>query len=299
MDFGEVSVWLAGVETVLPMFVMRLSHSGRAVHVCFAGEGQEAFLEGHTVALDRLGGVPRRIRYDNLSSAVTRVLRGRARVESDRFVALRSHYGFDSFFCEPGSAGAHEKGGVEGEVGRFRRRHLVPVPRVESLAELNALLEAADRSDDARHIAGRLATVGAGGGGRACDRCGPFPPSPSRPRSRCARRPTARRASRCAARATRCPRPTRAARWRCASAAGPSPPSPRAGWSPAMSAARTGGPRSSCSTISSRCCRASPARCPARSRSSRRAPRGASPPRTNASGSAPAAGSATARGRGR
>ena len=161
VDFGEVSVWLAGVETVLPMFVLRLSHSGRAVHVCFAGEGQEAFLEGHTVALDRLGGVPRRIRYDNLSSAVTRVLRGRARVESDRFVALRSHYGPGSFFCEPGIAGAHEKGGVEGEVGRFRRRHLVPVPRVESLAELNALLEAADRSDDARHIAGRLATVGA------------------------------------------------------------------------------------------------------------------------------------------
>ena len=48
---------------------------------------------------------------------------------------------------------------MEGEVGRFRRRLLVPVPRVQSLAELNALLEAADRSDDARHIAGRLATV--------------------------------------------------------------------------------------------------------------------------------------------
>ena len=69
-------------------------------------------------------------------------------------------FGFDAFFCEPGIAGAHEKGGVEGEVGRFRRRHLVPVPRVESLAGLSALLEAADRADDARHIAGRLATVG-------------------------------------------------------------------------------------------------------------------------------------------
>ena len=142
------------------MFVMRLSHSGRAVHVCFPGEGQEAFLEGHTVALGRLGGVPRRVRYDNLKAAVTRVLAGRDRIESDRFTALRSHFGFDAFFCEPGIAGAHEKGGVEGEVGRFRRRHLVPVPRVESLAELNALLEAADRADDARHIAGRLATVG-------------------------------------------------------------------------------------------------------------------------------------------
>ena len=160
MDFGEVSVWLDGELTTLPMFVLRLSHSGRAVHMCFAGEGQGSFLEGHAIALRRLCGVPRRIRYDNLSSAVSRVLRGRGRVESDRFVALRSHFGFDAFFCEPGIAGAHEKGGVEGEVGRFRRRHLVPVPRVESLAELNALLEAADRADDARHIAGRLATVG-------------------------------------------------------------------------------------------------------------------------------------------
>ena len=159
-DFGGVSVWIDGVLTELSMFVMRLSHSGRAVHVCFPGEGQEAFLEGHTVALGRLGGVPRRVRYDNLKAAVTRVLAGRDRVESDRFTALRSHFGFDAFFCEPGIAGAHEKGGVEGEAGRFRRRHLVPVPRVESLAELNALLEAADRADDARHIAGRLATVG-------------------------------------------------------------------------------------------------------------------------------------------
>ena len=160
VDFGGVSVWLDGVLTELSMFLMRLSHSGRAVHVCFPGEGQEAFLEGHTVAFRQLGGVPRRVRYDNLKAAVVRVLAGRDRVESERFAALRSHYGFDSFFCEPGIAGTHEKGGVEGEVGRFRRRHLVPVPRVESLAELNALLEAADRSDDARHIAGRLATVG-------------------------------------------------------------------------------------------------------------------------------------------
>ena len=44
---------------------------------------------------------------------------------------------FESQFTPPGSEGAHEKGGVEGEVGRFRRRHLVPVPEVASLAELN------------------------------------------------------------------------------------------------------------------------------------------------------------------
>jgi hypothetical protein len=49
---------------------------------------------------------------------------------------------------------------VEGEVGRFRRRHLTPVPAVASLAELNALLAAADAADDARRIAARAETVG-------------------------------------------------------------------------------------------------------------------------------------------
>ena len=70
------------------------------------------------------------VRYDNLKSAVARVFKGRRRVESDRFVALRSHYRFESSFCLPGVQGAHEKGGVEGDIGRFRRRHLVPVPEV-------------------------------------------------------------------------------------------------------------------------------------------------------------------------
>lgn len=75
-------------------------------------------------------------------------------------MALRSHYGFDSFFCILSVQGAHEKGGVEGEVGRFRRRRLVPMPRVESLAELNELCAAGDEADDHRHIFGRSVSVG-------------------------------------------------------------------------------------------------------------------------------------------
>ncbi len=72
------------------------------------------------------------------------MLKGRRRSETDRFVALRSHYLFVSQFTTPGIEGAHEKGGVEGEVGRFRRNHLVPVPAVGSLAELNVTGLAAD-----------------------------------------------------------------------------------------------------------------------------------------------------------
>jgi hypothetical protein len=69
-------------------------------------------------------------------------------------------YGFEAFYCLPGRDGAHEKGGVEGDGGRFRRAHLVPVPAVDTLAELNARLAAADRSEDGRRIDGRAQTVG-------------------------------------------------------------------------------------------------------------------------------------------
>lgn len=104
-----------------------------------------------------------RIRYDNLKPAVSRVLCGRTRQETERWVAFRSHYGFDPFYCVPGHEGSHEKGGVEGEGGRFRRNHCVPMPVVESIEELNELLEAWDDADDARRVGNRAMSVGTDG----------------------------------------------------------------------------------------------------------------------------------------
>ena len=163
VDFGEFQAVIGGVMMKLFMFCLRLSHSGKAVHVAYANQSQESFLDGHVRAFEALGGVPvGMIRYDNLTPAVIRVALGRERLENPRFVALRSHYGYDSFFCIPGIEGAHEKGGVEGEIGRFRRRHLTPVPHLGSLAALNAALAAADLRDDARRIGARAETVGVG-----------------------------------------------------------------------------------------------------------------------------------------
>ncbi|CAL9644778.1 hypothetical protein SUDANB32_06433 [Streptomyces sp. enrichment culture] len=83
----------------------------------------------------------------------------RARVEADRWIAFKSHYGIESFYCRPGIEGAHEKGGVEGQIGYFRRNHFVPVPEVSSLAELNEMVEQWDRQDDARRIGSRSRTI--------------------------------------------------------------------------------------------------------------------------------------------
>ena len=162
VDFGELWVRLAGVMTKCFLFVFRLSYSGKAVHKVFATCGQEAFLEGHVHAFTVLGGIPAgQIRYDNLTAAVWRVLlRGRARAENPRWTAFRSHYRFEAFYCLPGIEGAHEKGGVEGEVGYFRRNYLVPVPEVDCLADLNARIAAAETAEDGRRIGARIRTIG-------------------------------------------------------------------------------------------------------------------------------------------
>ncbi|MEW9522220.1 IS21 family transposase, partial [Streptomyces tubercidicus] len=118
VDFGDVKVWLAGELVTCYLFSFRLSYSGKAVHRVFASCGQEAFFEGHVHALRALGGVLRaKVRYDNLKSAVAQVLGlSRARVETDRWIAFRSHYGIETYYCRPGIEGPHDKAADEGHI---------------------------------------------------------------------------------------------------------------------------------------------------------------------------------------
>jgi transposase len=159
VDWGEAQVQLAGSPVTVHVFVMRSCFSGAAFSMASPVETQQAFLEGHALAFAWFGGVFEEVRYDNLGSAVKKVLRGRRRVETDRFISMRSHYLFDAIFTTPGIEGAHEKGGVEGEVGRFRRNHLVPVPSFDSFDTLNRFMVDACESDLRRRIDGRPGTV--------------------------------------------------------------------------------------------------------------------------------------------
>ena len=94
------------------------------------------------------------------AAAVKKILRGFRREETSRFIAFRSHWGFASEFCTPGAG--HEKGGVEGEAGYFRRNHWVPVPVAADLNELNRHMLTLCHADESRRIAGHEHTVGAG-----------------------------------------------------------------------------------------------------------------------------------------
>ncbi len=159
VDWYEAFAEVMGERQKIYVFSMRSMASGGAFHRAYYHATQQAFLEAHELAFRYFGGVFRRLRYDNLKSAVKKILRGyHRREETERLIACRSHWGFQTEFCNP--ARGNEKGGVEGEVGYFRRNHLVPVPQVASLAELNQRLLDGCRADEQRRIAGKAHTVG-------------------------------------------------------------------------------------------------------------------------------------------
>lgn len=108
VDWFEAQVDFPEGRKKVYFFQMRSCYSGRIFVAAFFRQTQQAFLEAHTLAFRWFGGVFQTIRYDNLTAAVRKVLRGRRRLETDRFVAMRSHYLFESFFCRPGIIGAHE-----------------------------------------------------------------------------------------------------------------------------------------------------------------------------------------------
>jgi transposase len=121
VDWYEAWAELSGEATRLQVFSMRSMVSGAAFHRVYHRATQQAFLEAHEHAFQYFQGVFRLLRYDNLKSAVKKILRGYRREETARFIAFRSHWRFQSDFCTP--AEPHEKGGIEGEAGYFRRNH--------------------------------------------------------------------------------------------------------------------------------------------------------------------------------
>lgn len=125
------------------MFAFRLSCSRKPVHRDYSTQLQEAFREGHIDAFREIDGVPAlHIRYDNLTAAVKpHALRVQPTTRRERPLgAVPLPLRVRHVLLPAGIDSAHEKRGAEGEAGRIRRAWLSPMPKVESLAELNAMV---------------------------------------------------------------------------------------------------------------------------------------------------------------
>jgi transposase len=157
VDWGGAAAYIGGVKIGIKIFCMRSRYSGKHFVRAYHCERQQAFFDGHMHAFEFLGGIHPVLVYDNLSSAVKQILRGKSRIEQESFIKFRSYYNFSPRFCNPGSG--HEKGGVEGMVGYTRRNYLVPLPRVESLDELNEYLLGQCLSHGEHLVAGKEGCV--------------------------------------------------------------------------------------------------------------------------------------------
>jgi transposase len=157
VDWGTCHAVLAGEAVKLKMFCMRSKGSGKHLVQCFPCERQQAFFEGHMRGFDFFDGVFPVLIYDNLTTAVEKVLRGKDRRLQESFSKFQAYYNFSPRFCNRGQG--HEKGGVEGLVGYARRNYMVPVPEADSLESLNHRLWEQCMAHGSHRIAGRDKTV--------------------------------------------------------------------------------------------------------------------------------------------
>ncbi|MGM0878868.1 MAG: IS21 family transposase [Bacillota bacterium] len=134
-DWGEADIILQGRTQSVFLFCIQLSASRLRFVRAYLHEKQEAFLDGFVHAFEFFDGVPTEGLFDNLKSAVLKILQGRNRLEQETFIALQAHYLFKAEFCNVRSG--NEKGRVEGTVGYIRRNALVPLPEVQTMDELN------------------------------------------------------------------------------------------------------------------------------------------------------------------
>lgn len=158
VDWGVVTIYLAGKKMKVNLFCMRECYGADIFCMAFYRQNEESFLEGQIQGFYFFGGIPKRIIFDNAKVAVKEGFGVHAKVQ-DRYRAFAAHYAFQCEFCN--IAAGHEKGLVEGLVGWARRNIFVPVPRVETLEELNEEIRNRCLRYREHRIAGRDQNVGA------------------------------------------------------------------------------------------------------------------------------------------
>ena len=156
VDWGEATVYLRGKKMTINLFCARLCSSCAPIVFAYRRQNQESFLEAFVKTFRFFGGVPEKVIFDNAKVAVKDGFGSNAK-KQEGYTALSAHYAFDALFCNP--AEGHEKGLVDGLVGWSRRNILVPVPRINSLKELNLLLERSCLEYLNHHIKGKIASV--------------------------------------------------------------------------------------------------------------------------------------------
>jgi transposase len=157
IDWGEATAYLDGTKRKLYIFCMRECSSADIFVMAFFRPNEESFLEAQIKGMEFFGGAAKRMIFDNAKVAVKDGFGVHAKMQ-DRYKAFAAHYAFGCDFTN--IAAGHEKGLVEGLVGWTRRNIFVPIPRVETIFELNAVLLKRCLAYRSHRIRGREQNVG-------------------------------------------------------------------------------------------------------------------------------------------
>ncbi len=151
-DFKDVVARIDGVEAKLHMFAARLSYSTAFFARCYRCEDRSSLFDGLVSSCVHFGGVAREGLFDNATTAVRRILRGRDRHVATEYAALCGNLALSMHFAAP--AKGNEKGGVEGLHGWIEDTFFRPTPDFGSLGELNAALDDLSKSQLDRRVSG-------------------------------------------------------------------------------------------------------------------------------------------------
>jgi len=150
IDFGKAEFVENGKNYYGSYLNISFPYSNAGFVQLFKGENFECLAEGLINIFEHINGVPHRQWYDNMSTAVKKILKGDKRDLTDSFTKLKEHYCYNAVFCNRNAG--YEKGNVENKVGYLRRNFFVPRPEFKSLAEYNKqLLQRCEQDLDRIH----------------------------------------------------------------------------------------------------------------------------------------------------
>ena len=134
-DWSHERVRIAGMPQVVKVAQFTLCYSRMPFVHCYPRETQEMVFDAHDRAFAAFGGQTERGIYDNMTTAVSKVLVGRDWTINPRFEQMCSHFLIDPEFCT--SRAGWEKGRGERQIGTLRQSFFLPSPECETLECLN------------------------------------------------------------------------------------------------------------------------------------------------------------------
>jgi transposase len=157
-DFGHIYVDFPDGRRLVPVMVAAWAYSNYAFAQAMPTERTEAILTGMVAGFEFFGRVPREVWWDNPTTVVSQIFKGRARRPNQHYAALASHYAFEALFCMP--ARGNEKPRAETRVRVLQRQWATPVPRFADLDALNAYLRQRCVAEASRTVAGYTESIG-------------------------------------------------------------------------------------------------------------------------------------------